>query len=146
MLPYTEINLDLVLQGLLDDMAHVTNGWLNGEPKDEPALMNRITERLSRHRRKCDVGVTHPVEVVVEFFNLHREGPIQTDQYGSDLAVTIRIAEIDLTKTAFFQLKVSRNYKARLDLGQLRQPNDFPGRQRSKLRVSYRQPRSWVSH
>lgn len=127
MLPYAEINLDLVVQSLLDDMVHATNGWLNGEPKDEPALMNRITERLSRNRRKCDIGVGHPVEVVTDFFRLHREGPRQTDQYGADLAVTIRVAEIDLTKTVFFQLKVSHHYKARLTLGQLQQPSAFPG-------------------
>ena len=126
MLPHADINLDIVLQALLDDMVLATNGWLNGEPKDEPSLMNRITERLSRSRRKCDVGVNYPIEVITEFFSLHRQGPRQVDQYGSDLAVTIKVAGGDLTKTAFFQLKVSQNYKARLDRAQLQQPSLFP--------------------
>lgn len=113
MLPREDINVDLVLQGILSDMVYVTNGWLNGEPKDEPAFMNRLTERLSRSRRKCNVGVKEPIEVVAEFFPLHRKGPNQVDQYGSDLAVTINVETLDLTKTAFFQLKVSHDYLAR---------------------------------
>jgi hypothetical protein len=127
MIPRQTIDLDSVSADLLCDMAHAVNGWAHGEPRDETALMNRITERLSRRRRQCDVGVDHPVEVTADFAALHRRGPSQTDQFGSDLATTVRIPQLNFIKTAFFQLKVSEHYKAQVERKQLRQTTLFPG-------------------
>jgi hypothetical protein len=82
MFPYSDVNVDTILDALLDDMRHVTDGWLNGEPRDEPAFMNRATERLNRRRRKCDVGVKQPVEVESEFFVLHRRALTKRTSLG----------------------------------------------------------------
>src|SRR5215467_11418986 len=110
MVAKVNINFDRVFSELLFDMAHAVDGWANGEPRDETALMNRITERLSRNRRKCDVGVHRPVDAIADFYILHRRDLNQSDKFGSDLAATIRIPESDFVKTAFFQLKVSHRY------------------------------------
>jgi hypothetical protein len=119
-LPYS-LNFDRVLEALLDDMAKATDGWANGSPLDEMALMNRITEKLTRKRRRCDVGAEFPVELHAEFFDLHRRGEAQVDKFGSDLAVTVQIPSDGFVKTAFFQLKVSRDYQATLNINQLDQ-------------------------
>ncbi len=54
------VDLDKVLKVVLDDVGSAVNGWLNGRPLDEIALMNRITEILARRRRGCDVGIQIP--------------------------------------------------------------------------------------
>ena len=112
-------------------MAGVVEGWANGKPQDEPALLNRITEALARNRRKCDVGVKTPMIMRAEFYELHRRGAKQADRYGSDIAVTIRIENGSprrptLLKTAFFQLKVSSGYAALLDSVQLQDSISLP--------------------
>lgn len=113
------INFDRVLKDILSDMEHVADGWSRGRPQDETALLNRITERLSRHRRRCDVGVETPVTVEAEFYELHRRGSKQTDRYGADFAVTIAIPAENFMKTALFQLKKTHAYKATLAADQL---------------------------
>src|SRR6266516_3950475 len=102
------VNFDRVLKELLWDMAYVVNDWAKGKPQKEAVLLNRITARLSRSRRKCDVGVKKPLVMTAEFYELHRRGEKQSDKYGSDLAVTIRIKEGStrrptFLKTALFQ-------------------------------------------
>lgn len=114
-----DINFDKVLKEILGDMETVTSGWLAGRPRDETALLNRITERLQRSRRKCDVGVNEPMEMTAEFFELHRRGDRQTDAHAADLAVTIDIPSQNFRKTALFQLKVSRDYVATLEKRQI---------------------------
>lgn len=71
--------------------------------------MNRITARLSRDRRKCDVGVRVPVAMESELYQLHRRGSQGQDQYGADLAITISVPELSWIKTALFQLKCSND-------------------------------------
>lgn len=113
------INFDRVIAEILGDMEHVADGWSKGRPQDETALLNRITERLSRNRRKCDVGVETPVSLETEFYELHRRGLNQTDRHGADFAVTIDIPAENYKKTALFQLKKSSGYKATLTAQQL---------------------------
>ena len=127
MIPPSELNFDVIVRELLKDMAHAVNGWRSGNPADETALMNRITERLRRDRKNCDVGVEHPVTMVGEFYALHRRGESQDDKFGADLAVTIQIPQIDLLKTVFFQFKISSHYRVTLLAEQLRQPARFHG-------------------
>ena len=115
------INFDRLIAEILSDMEHVADGWSKGRPQDETALLNRLTERLSRSRRKCDVGVGTPIGLEAEFFELHRRGKNQTDKYGADFAVTIHAPVVDFKKTAFFQLKKSKDYQATLTAEQLDQ-------------------------
>jgi len=115
------INFDRLIAEILSDMEHVADGWSKGRPQDETALLNRITERLSRSRRKCDVGVGRPVGLEAKFFELHRRGKNQTDKYGSDFAVTVDAPAEQFRKTALFQLKKSRDYDANLTAEQLDQ-------------------------
>lgn len=113
------INFDRLIAELLRDMEAATHGWASGRPKDEIALLNRITEQLSRRRRRCDIGVAAPVEMEAEIYELHRRGVNQTDRYGADFAVTIDMPTTGFKKTALFQLKKSTDYKASLTREQL---------------------------
>jgi len=120
------IDLDAVTTYLLGDLWAAIDGWSHGLPRDEVALLNRITERLNRRRRNCDVGVRSSVELVTELFVLHRAGTKQTDRFGADLAVTIRIPKLQLVKTVLFQLKIGSGHRITLDAAQLRDSQAFP--------------------
>ncbi len=113
------INVDMVISAALADIMDAVQGWLHGAPSDETALMNRLTEKLSRRRRGCDVGCRVPMTMTALTALLHRRGPNQTDQYGSDLAVTVGVHNCSFLKTCIFQLKKSREFKATLERVQL---------------------------
>ena len=115
----TGINFDLVISVALTDIMGAVQGWLQGVPSDETALMNRLTEKLSRRRRGCDVGCRAPITMTAYTALLHRRGTNQTDQYGSDLAVTVGVCNCSFLKTCVFQLKKSQNYTATLERSQL---------------------------
>lgn len=95
--------------------------WKGGHPRDEVAFMNHVTGRLARKRNKCDVGVEIPVGLRSEVATLHRQGPNQQDLYGADLAITIYLDSPRIIKTAFFQLKKSQGYSARIERAQIDQ-------------------------
>lgn len=118
---WDDVDLDKVLKVVLEDVGYAVNGWLNGRPLDKVALMNRITEVLARRRRGCDIGNHIPVIVSCRVALLHRQGQHQTDNYGSDLAVTVYTDNRDFIKTAFFQLKRSTNLSAVLESHQVRE-------------------------
>jgi hypothetical protein len=50
---------------------------------------------------------------------LHRKGSKQVDQFGSDLAVTVRVVGDPFVKTALFQLKRSTGQNCELERRQL---------------------------
>ncbi len=110
----------LVFEALLD-IRHSVQSWLAGRPHDEVALMNHLTGRLARRRRRCDVGAKGPVAVSAEVYALHRQGERATDKYGSDLAVTVRIPKLSWVKTALFQLKRAEGLHVSLPHDQLEQ-------------------------
>ncbi len=112
---FTVINKDRLVNRTLNDIQTATEGWLNGPPREEVALLSRITERLYRRRRGCDVGLSHPVSVTPTFEVWHRRGPGGTDRYGCDIAVTLDIPEEPFTKTACFQLKRSEGGRVDID-------------------------------
>lgn len=116
--PHT-INFDRVAQNTLADLGTAVGGWLKGHPRDEVALMNRVTERLARRRRGCDVGTHVPVVMQSSLAILHRKGPKQVDRYGCDLAITVSIEDEDFIKTALFQFKKSTEYRCVLERAQL---------------------------
>jgi hypothetical protein len=60
-----------------------------------------------------------PVLVDAVVYDLHRRAKDQSDEYGSDLALTVVMRSTGLVKTAFFQLKVSKSLKCRLERKQL---------------------------
>lgn len=113
------LNLDQLMYVVLGDILEAVHGWVSGLPTDEVALLNRVTERLARRRRGCDVGLLHPMKVSAQIANLHRQGPNQTDMYGSDLAVTINIDGNTYLKTAFFQFKRAEGYQVTIEKHQL---------------------------
>lgn len=115
-----DINFDRLVAALVSEMQAVATSWAQGSPTDEIALLNRITEALNRKHRKCDVGVNTPIEMTSELFTLHRQGDNQTDKYGADFAVTVDIPTSKFKKTALFQLKKSKKYKATLESSQLK--------------------------
>ncbi len=51
--------------------------------------------------------------------SLHRRGPNQTDQYGSDIAVTLSIERASYLKTALLQLKRTENDRVELRKDQI---------------------------
>ena len=119
-MPYPEIiDFDKIANQARLDISKAINGWLRGQPHEEVALMNRITEQLSISRRKCDVGVRMPVSMESKVYVLHRKGSKGRDQYGSDLAITISVPEQDWIKTALFQIKLSRNTSVLLERHQI---------------------------
>lgn len=113
------VNLDALMYVALGDILEAVHGWVNGLPTDEVALLNRVTEKLARRRRGCDVGLQFPMKVIAQIANLHRRGPNQTDKYGSDLAVTVSVDGDTYLKTAFFQLKRAENYQVTIEKAQL---------------------------
>lgn len=96
------LDFDKIAYNTLWDVSEAVRGWLSGQPTDEVALMNRITERITRRRRGCDVGVGSKVQMVSQLALLHRKGARQTDLYGADLAITVLVAKIGFIKTRFF--------------------------------------------
>ena len=113
------IDLDKLLTYLLSDATAALNGWLDGVPTDEVALMNHLTGRLGRRRRGCDVGVNSQVTVTSRSASLHRQGRNRTDLYGGDLAVSVLISDPLWSKTALFQLKKGSNFELVLERRQL---------------------------
>jgi hypothetical protein len=115
-----DIDIDKVIALALRDISTSIKEWLQGQPTSEEALMNRITANLHRPNRSCDVGIKNDVRMISQMALLHRQGPNQTDLYGADLAVTIRVmGEENLVKTALFQLKQSDDFKVTLERKQL---------------------------
>lgn len=113
------MDLDKVVRLALEDVNKAVAGWIKGVPRDEVALLNRLTERLSRRRRGCDVGLEYPMSCSVQMANLHRQGDNQADLYGSDLAITFSVDGNTYLKTALFQLKKSSSLKVELKHKQL---------------------------
>ncbi len=107
---HQSIDFDKVVYNALSDCNYAVQQWLKGRPHSEEALLNHLTANLVRRRRGCDVGVLTPTYLQSEVYELHRKGPQQKDLYGADLAVTVIFQQESLMKTAFFQLKRSKNY------------------------------------
>jgi hypothetical protein len=115
------LDFDKLAGHVIWDVLAAVDGWLAGRPCDETAFINRLTEKLARNRRTCDIGTIEPMTVTAEVAILHRRGRQQTDRYGSDLAVTLRTDNGDFLKTAFFQVKKSQDYVATFETDQLRE-------------------------
>jgi hypothetical protein len=116
---FTTISKDWLVREAMTEVESACQGWLAGPPQHEVALLSRITERLLRQRRGCDVGLQRRVTVVPEVSVWDRKGPGTSDLSGCDLAVTLNIPAEPFLKTACFQLKRSENGKVRLDLAQV---------------------------
>lgn len=84
-------------------------------------MLSRLTERLGRRRRGCDVGVASPITASSTVAVLHRQGDRQRDLFGSDLAVTVTFDNPQYIKTALFQLKRSNAYRVSIRRDQLLQ-------------------------
>jgi hypothetical protein len=119
------LDTDRFIQIVLDEVAAAAQGWKNGDPRDETAFMSRLTERLKRRRRNCDVGKATPMRVDSSTYVLHRKGTKQTDKYGADLAVTLDVNR-EWRKTVIFQLKKSNRYKVGLDNDDLKAALEDP--------------------
>lgn len=118
------IDFDKVADHALSDAGYAMNKWIKGTPRSEEAFMNRLTERLARNRRGCDVGVRQRVDMAAQHYTLHRRGSKQTDAFGADLAITILVWNLPdennpYVKTAFFQFKKSQDYSVKVEKDQL---------------------------
>lgn len=116
-----EIDFDKAVLPILKDFAEEISEWLKGSPTNESALTNRLTEVLGKSRRRCDIGVNPDTSLNIEHYLLDRRGPQNTDLFGSDIAVTVRVKtpDRDMIKTALIQLKVSENFSVELEGRQL---------------------------
>lgn len=115
----SSVDFDRLVRIALDELGAALSAWIDGEPKDEVALLSHVTGRLNRRRRACDVGNTIPVRMESQLSILHRQGPRQTDRYGCDLGVTVSIPADGFLKTACFQLKKSTGYTVSVERKQL---------------------------
>ena len=113
------IDFDKIARVALVDTGDALRGWLAGHPRDETAFLNRLTERLNRRRRGCDVGSTLPMKVETSLALLHRRGSRQTDKYGCDLAVTLKVEPGIFRKTVMFQIKRSADFCVQVVRSQL---------------------------
>ena len=109
----------------MNEVAAAAQGWKNGDPRDEIAFMSRLTERLKRKRKNCDLGKSSPMKVDSSTYVLHRKGNNKTDQFGADLAVTLDVSGV-WRKTAIFQLKKSNGYKVGLNADDLKAAFEDP--------------------
>jgi hypothetical protein len=116
-----EIDFDKAVLPILKDFAKEISEWLRGSPVNESALTNRLTEVLGKSRRRCDIGVNPDTHLDIEHHLLDRRGPHNTDLFGSDIAVTVRVMtpNQEMIKTALIQLKVSENFSVELEERQL---------------------------
>ena len=119
------LNFDRLCEEVVNDVAKSSLGWKNGQPHDEVAFLNRLTERLNRKRRNCDVGLHSRMTATSSLYFLHRKGASQKDEFGADLAVTVRVGE-EWTKTALFQFKKTNDLKLRLDEDDLKGAKEDP--------------------
>ena len=115
----SSVNFDSIVRIVLEDTKAAILAWKSGQPQSEEALMNQLTGRLARRRNGCDVGLRHPVTAIAQVAMLHREGVNNTDKYGADLAVTIRVDNDSYIKTALFQLKRGSGYQVIVEGQQL---------------------------
>ncbi len=113
------VDFDKVLNIAIYDIGSAISGWLSGQPRDEVALMNRLTEKLARRRRGCDVGIENTVFMKCKTHILHRRGINQIDRFGSDVAITVSLDGTDILKTALFQLKRSSELSLSIEKRQL---------------------------
>jgi len=113
-----DIDFDKLVRIAQDDLVAAVSKWLDGYPREEPALMNQVTGTLGKHRG-CDVGVRNPVKMTRELALLHRKGTDQKDLFGSDLAITLRINDTEWIKTSLFQFKTSTDFHVELKRSQL---------------------------
>jgi hypothetical protein len=119
------LDADKLIQFIQREVSVAALGWQNGDPQDEVAFMNRLTELLKKRRRQCDVGKISPMKAKSSTYVLHRKGPRQTDQYGADLAVTLDVGE-SWRKTVIFQLKKCQNYEVSLNADDLKGAKEDP--------------------
>jgi hypothetical protein len=113
---------DKLLQHLLPRIYVALVAWQRGMNADEGSLMNQITSSLnSRRARRCDIGLSGSFSLETQFCELHRQGPNQTDLYGSDLAVTVTApASPTFVKTALLQFKVGERNRVKLEQRQIK--------------------------
>lgn len=106
-------------------LTNAIQSWLNGFPCDESALMNRVSEGFNEKRRTCDCAKgSEKYQLRSDLFGLHRQGLISTDEFGSDLAITLYAA--GFRKTAVFQFKItSRNSRVVMERRQLDDPHTY---------------------
>lgn len=116
-----DLDMDRVLSEALGGIHTAVKEWLDGAPTSEEPLMNRLTAQFTRRRRHCDVGVRVPIAMTARVAFLHRKGPRQTDAYGSDLAITVEIPVCNYRKTVLLQIKISEDFRARVERQQLDQ-------------------------
>ena len=91
-----------------------SRGWKAGGLMSEEPFLSRITEELRKRSKNCDVGIHRPMKMESSYYLLHRKENDQSDKFGADLAITLRVGA-QWTKTAIFQLKKCANYKLSLD-------------------------------
>lgn len=142
--PY--LSLDHMVAFALSAAYKALHGWLRGQPHDELALLNRLTEEL--RYGACpewpEASRSQIYDLRRQLFVLHHRGGKHsgddkgTDAYGADLAITLNIfskpASIDgptgpsvFSKTALFQLKTDDNFRTKLERRQLLQPRVLAG-------------------
>lgn len=116
---YNTIDFDKISTITYSRAANAVRQWIDGRVLEEQALLNHTIGQFKPTRRGCDIGAKNVIEGKTKLFTLHRKGVKQIDKFGSDLAVTLKIASIDFCKTAFFQFKKSKQLETILQKDQL---------------------------
>jgi hypothetical protein len=119
---FANFDEDKLLAKFIPLISKALVAWQRGMNADEGTLMNQITSVLNTRRaRRCKIGQDGQYLLRTHLYDLHRHGPNQTDLYGSDLAVTVRSAtNPPFVKTAFFQFKIAKGNRAKIEARQLK--------------------------
>lgn len=120
------LDFDKVLRGTTNRLEKSIRDWKDGLVIEEAALINRLAKHFRHRRWNCDPGISGSVRVTTVFSRLHRQGIGATDRFGSDLAVTVDIPEIQYLKTAVIQTKVSNGLEAEVQKHQIQQAISSP--------------------
>jgi len=117
-----------LLQRLMPLLNRALSLWKRGMNADEGSLMNHISGALNTQRaRRCNIGIEGSYLLRTNLYELHRQGPKQTDRYGSDLAVTVTSdTSPPFVKTAFFQFKIATRNQVRIEAHQLHEAAVYP--------------------
>lgn len=120
------LDLNHVVKGMQKRLDRSIKEWRTGEIKSEEPVMSCLIRNFSHHEWHSDVGRTSPVAATSNLYGLHRQGQLQTDEHGSDIAVTAIAQAIKAMRTILLQTKVGKNGKVVLERKQLKQACDDP--------------------
>lgn len=118
---FDEIDQDKLLIPVVGMFRRPFPFWINRYFNREEFFLDELF-RIARDEGplSLDVGLRKEIQMLAWIFPLHRAGPRQGDEFGSDFAITLDVVGTGRwIKTALFQVKTSENQSLNLERDQL---------------------------